>query len=63
LLQDEDVIVIDRNFSANLSYFLNSFTQPFRDILGFLLFFREISNSAEELFGPNNSSGGSGNRR
>jgi polysaccharide export outer membrane protein len=46
-----------------LSYFLNSFTQPFRDILGFLLFFREISNSAEELFGPNNSSGGSGNRR
>ncbi len=61
LLQDEDVIVIDRNFSADLSYFLNSFTQPFRDILGFLLFFREISNAAEDLFGPNNSGGG--NRR
>ncbi|MEL7036779.1 MAG: polysaccharide biosynthesis/export family protein [Cyanobacteria bacterium J06592_8] len=57
LLQDEDVIVIDRNFSANLSFFLNSFTQPFRDILGFLLFFREISNSAEDLFGPNNNNG------
>ncbi|MEB3283544.1 MAG: polysaccharide biosynthesis/export family protein [Lyngbya sp.] len=53
LLQDEDVIVIDRNFAADVSYFLNTFTQPFRDILGFLLFFREISNAAEELFGPN----------
>ncbi|MDY7022544.1 MAG: polysaccharide biosynthesis/export family protein, partial [Cyanobacteriota bacterium] len=57
LLQDEDVIVIDRNFSADLSFFLNSFTQPFRDILGFLLFFREISNAAEDLFGPNNDGG------
>ncbi|WP_413165288.1 SLBB domain-containing protein [Capilliphycus salinus ALCB114379] len=53
LLQDEDVIVIDRNFAADVSYFLNTFTQPFRDILGFLLFFREISNAAEDLFGPN----------
>lgn len=59
LLQDEDVIVIDRNLAANVSYFLNTFTQPFRDILGFLLFFREISNAAEDLFGPN----GGGNRR
>ncbi len=59
LLQDEDVIVIDRNFAADVSYFLNTFTQPFRDILGFLLFFREISNAAEDLFGPN----GGGNRR
>lgn len=52
LLQDEDVIIIDRNFATNISYFLNSFTQPFRDILGFVLFFRELSDSAEDLFGP-----------
>ncbi|MGF1493292.1 MAG: SLBB domain-containing protein, partial [Microcoleaceae cyanobacterium] len=57
LLLNNDVFVIDRNFATNLTFFLNNFTQPFRDILGFLLFIRELGNAAEDLFGP------SGNNR
>lgn len=51
-LQDNDVIVVGRNLVARITYALNAFTQPFRDVLGFLLFFREISDSASDLFGP-----------
>lgn len=51
-LQDNDVIVINRNLIAKITNTLNVFTQPFRDVLGFLLFFRELSDSAETLFGP-----------
>lgn len=51
-LQDNDVLVVGRNLVARITYALNTFTQPFRDVLGFLLFFREISDSATELFGP-----------
>ncbi|MEA5421237.1 polysaccharide biosynthesis/export family protein [Spirulina sp. CCNP1310] len=51
-LEDEDVIVIGRSLIARISYTLNLFTRPFRDILGFLLFFREISDSADTLFSP-----------
>ncbi|MEB3294058.1 MAG: polysaccharide biosynthesis/export family protein [Synechococcales bacterium] len=52
-LQDNDVIVIGRNLVGRLSYALNVLTQPFRDVLGFLLFFQELGNSASNLFGPN----------
>ncbi|WP_159786884.1 polysaccharide biosynthesis/export family protein [Sodalinema gerasimenkoae] len=52
LLQDRDVIVVGRNLIAQLGNFLNTFTQPFRDVLGFLLFFDQLSNSANNLFGP-----------
>ena len=51
-LQDSDVIVIGRNLIGRLTYALNTFTQPFRDILGFTLFFRELGSSATNLFGP-----------
>lgn len=51
-LQDSDVIVIGRTFVGRLTYALNVFTQPFRDILGFTLFFRELGSSAANLFGP-----------
>ncbi|MBW4486727.1 MAG: polysaccharide export protein [Trichocoleus desertorum ATA4-8-CV12] len=51
-LQDNDVIVVGRNLVGRITYALNTFTQPFRDILGFLLFFDEISDSASDLFGP-----------
>jgi len=51
-LQDNDVIVVGRTLIAKVSYALNIFTQPFRDILGFLLFFDSLSNSAETLFQP-----------
>lgn len=51
-LQDSDVIVIGRNMIGRITYALNTFTQPFRDVLGFTLFFRELGNSAANLFGP-----------
>ncbi len=51
-LQDNDVIIVGRSLVARITYALNTFTQPFRDVLGFLLFFREISDSASDLFGP-----------
>ncbi len=56
-LEDNDVIVIGRNLVSRITYALNTVTQPFRDVLGFLLFFRELQNSATSLFGPT-----SGNR-
>ncbi|MBD1936367.1 SLBB domain-containing protein [Microcoleus sp. FACHB-68] len=52
LLQDNDVIVIGRNFVSRITYALNTFTQPFRDILGFLLFFDSLQNSAGNIFAP-----------
>ncbi|NJN49403.1 MAG: hypothetical protein HC805_06025 [Alkalinema sp. RL_2_19] len=52
-LQDNDIIVIGRNLVGRITYALNVFTQPFRDVLGFLLFFRQLSDSATNLFGPN----------
>ncbi|BAU14769.1 polysaccharide export protein [Leptolyngbya sp. NIES-3755] len=51
-LEDNDVIVIGRNLVGRITYALNTFTQPFRDVLGFLLFFRELRNGADSLFGP-----------
>jgi polysaccharide biosynthesis/export protein len=51
-LQDNDVIVIGRNLVGKITYALNVFTQPFRDVLGFLLFFRQLGDNATNLFGP-----------
>ncbi|MBD1846369.1 polysaccharide export protein [Cyanobacteria bacterium FACHB-63] len=58
-LEDNDVIVLGRNLVGRITYALNTFTQPFRDVLGFLLFFRELRNSSDTLFGP---TGGNGDR-
>lgn len=55
-LENNDVIVIGRNLVARITYALNTFTQPFRDILGFLLFFDSLASSAESLFGPSGES-------
>ncbi len=52
-LQDNDVIVIGRNLVGRITQTLNVFTQPFRDVLGFLLFFRQLGDNASNLFGPN----------
>jgi len=52
ILQNNDVIIIGRNFISRITYTLNTVTQPFRDVLGFLLFFDTISNSADNLFNP-----------
>jgi polysaccharide export outer membrane protein len=54
-LEDNDVIVVGRNLIGKITYALNTFTQPFRDILGFTLFFRELTNSTSNLFGPTGS--------
>jgi len=51
-LQDNDVIIVGRNLVGRITYALNVFTQPFRDVLGFLLFFDSLSNSAGNIFGP-----------
>ncbi|WP_201278975.1 polysaccharide biosynthesis/export family protein [Leptolyngbya iicbica] len=51
-LQQNDVIIVNRSLLARVSYALNTFTQPFRDVLGFLLFFDSLSDSATNLFQP-----------
>lgn len=51
-LQHNDVIVIGRNFVSRVTYALSTFTQPFRDILGFLLFFDGLVESADNVFRP-----------
>ncbi|MBE7384555.1 MAG: polysaccharide biosynthesis/export family protein [Leptolyngbya sp. SIO1E4] len=51
-LQDNDVIIVDRNLVTRITYALNTVTQPFRDVLGFLLFFDSLADSAENIFGP-----------
>lgn len=51
-LEDNDVIVVGRNLVGRITYALNTFTQPFRDVLGFLLFFQQLQNNARDLFGP-----------
>jgi len=51
-LQNNDVIVVGRSLVARISYALSTFTQPFRDVLGFLLFFDSLRDSATNLFGP-----------
>lgn len=56
LLRDKDIILVGRNTVATISRVLNRFTQPFRDVLGFLLFFDQLQNSATNLFSPNGTS-------
>lgn len=51
-LQQNDVIIVNRTLLAKLTYSLNTFTQPFRDVLGFLLFFEQLADSATNLFSP-----------
>lgn len=56
MLEHNDVIVVGRTLVARVTYALNTFTQPFRDILGFVLFFQSLVDSASNLFGPTGSS-------
>ncbi len=56
MLEHNDVIVIGRTLIARITYALNTFTQPFRDVLGFILFFQSLANSASNLFGPTGNS-------
>ncbi|MGK7888253.1 MAG: polysaccharide biosynthesis/export family protein [Leptolyngbyaceae cyanobacterium] len=56
VLENNDVLVINRSLLNRISFYLNTFTQPFRDVLGFLLFFDTLSDSAENLFAPSGTS-------
>jgi polysaccharide biosynthesis/export protein len=56
MLENNDVIVVGRTLVARVTYALNTFTQPFRDILGFVLFFDSLINSASNLFQPSGDS-------
>ncbi|MEM9220363.1 MAG: polysaccharide biosynthesis/export family protein [Cyanobacteria bacterium P01_F01_bin.150] len=55
VLEDHDVLVISRSLLGRVTHYLNTFTQPFRDVLGFLLFFDTLSTSAENIFAPSSS--------
>jgi polysaccharide export outer membrane protein len=57
-LRDNDVVVVNRNLIARVTYALNTVTQPFRDVLGFLLFFQQLDEAATSLFGPGGTFGG-----
>lgn len=52
MLQDNDVIVIGRNLVERIGYAINTVTRPFRDLLGFILFFEQLRNGVTNLFGP-----------
>lgn len=52
ILEHNDVIIVGRTLVAQITYSLNTFTQPFRDILGFILFFQSLVDSASNLFSP-----------
>lgn len=51
-LRNNDVIIVNRTLAARVTFFFNTFTQPFRDVLGFLLFFEQLADSAGDLFSP-----------
>ncbi|WP_326521046.1 polysaccharide biosynthesis/export family protein [Leptothoe kymatousa] len=51
-LRDNDVIVVGRNFINRITFAIDTVTQPFQDILGFLLFFDSIVDN--DLFGDDN---------
>jgi polysaccharide export outer membrane protein len=44
-LENNDVIVVGRNLIGRITNALNTITQPFRDILGFLFFFDIFNNN------------------
>ncbi|PSN76089.1 polysaccharide transporter, partial [filamentous cyanobacterium CCP4] len=49
-LQENDVLVVDRNTFASITNILSAITQPFTDALGFLLFFDNFTEQTGELF-------------
>lgn len=56
MLENNDVIIVGRNLVARVTHFLSTFTQPFRDVLGFMLFFDSLIDSADNLFRPTGGS-------
>ncbi len=60
LLQDEDIIVIDRTWIDNINYMFEKYTLPIRSFLQFLLFFRSLQRDGGNIFF---GGGNGGNRR
>ena len=56
VLEDHDVLVINRSLLARITHHLGTITRPFRDVLGFLLFFDTFTQSTENLLSPIRSS-------
>ena len=48
-LRDNDVIVVGRNFINRITFAIDTITQPFQDVLSFLLFFDGVFNT--DFFG------------
>lgn len=57
ILEHNDVIVIDRTWIAKLTYTLGQVTQPFKDALGFLLFFDSAFKGVNGVLGSGNRKG------
>jgi polysaccharide biosynthesis/export protein len=51
-LMDNDVVVIGRNLVSKITNVLGTFTQPFRDVIGFFSFFDSLRSTASNLFKP-----------
>ncbi|WP_228021529.1 hypothetical protein [Vasconcelosia minhoensis] len=51
-LEDNDVIIVGRTLIGRITFALGQFTRPFRDILGFVLFFDSLIDNADNLFSP-----------
>ncbi|MGK7921679.1 MAG: SLBB domain-containing protein [Trichodesmium sp.] len=57
LLQNEDIVVIDRTWINNINYLFEKYTLPIRSSLEFVLFFRSLQQDTSNLF----FGGGGGN--
>lgn len=62
LLQDNDVIIIGRNFVARLSFAIRTYTQPLRDVVQVLLLIQQFLGGVNRVLIPLES-GGSGSSK
>jgi polysaccharide biosynthesis/export protein len=51
-LMDNDVVIVGRNLVTKITNVLGTFTQPFRDVIGFFSFFDSLRTTASNLFKP-----------
>lgn len=61
LLQDEDVVVLNRDWLNQINYVFTSYTQPIQDFLGFVLFFRSLQRDTGNIFFGGGSGGNNNN--
>lgn len=51
-LMDNDVVIVGRNLVTKITNVLSTFTQPFRDVIGFFSFFDSLRTTSSNLFKP-----------